>query len=177
LFEPPAGSNGIQNKIGDVGLYEPNDVLVAVSSSGATQIVATDGIRLHFWNMPNSGPSGLNNGQPESGYAGTSSPYLFNTVRSGFGEMAEDPTENYLWVVDQAYAGVRVDAYTLPLPLSPEVAPVFTVNSPLPVLGQSGQVSWTFLTGTAMDSAGNLWIADNNDNRVMRVRILRENSA
>lgn len=67
IFQAPAGANGTQNKIGDIGFYDPDGVAVAsLPGAGVTQIIAADGIRLHFWNMPSSGPPGLTNGQPRT---------------------------------------------------------------------------------------------------------------
>ena len=171
IFQAPAGSNGTQNKIGDTGFYVPSGVIVASPpSSGVTQVIVGDGVRLHFWNMPVSGPLGLTNGQAEDGYAGTSQPYVFNSsFTAGFGEMATDSTGQNLWVLE-ATNPTRVDLFSLPLPSVAETTPVLTLTSPLSVLGKSVQVSWNSLTGLAADPNGDLWISDAYDNRVMRVR-------
>jgi len=171
LFHPAGLSGDVGDQPGDIGFREPNGVLVTVSASGVTQIVLADSNRIHYWNMPASGPTGLSNGQPEDGYAATDTPYLFNpNVRNGYGEMAEDPGGNYLWIVDYWSGGTRVDAFNLPLGQPLQVNPVATVSSPLSVLGQTTPITFSTLTGMAMDSVGNLWISDYTTNRVMRVR-------
>ncbi|HVZ80709.1 MAG TPA: hypothetical protein VHE12_07910 [bacterium] len=173
IFQQPTGANNTQNKIGDVGFYVPDGVLVApLPAAGVTQLIAADGIRLHFWNMPNGDPTALSNGQPEDGYAGTSQPYVFNSSYSaGFGELALDANGTALWTLN-ATNPTRVEAYSLPLPLpgAAETSPVRTLASPLPVLGKTVTVPWTSLAGLTADEAGNLWIADSPHSRVMRIR-------
>jgi sugar lactone lactonase YvrE len=173
LFAQPAGYGGTQNKIGDVGFWNSESVIVASPpGSGVTQVIAGDGIRIHFWDMPSAGPEGLQNGQPEDGYAGTNQPYAANfSLRTSFGQTAVDPTGKNLWVLEGSTPS-RVDVFSLPLtgPSAPEATPVATLAQPLPVLGNAAQVSWTGLSGLTMDTAGNLWITDEGHNRVMRVR-------
>ena len=172
IFTQPVGAAGTANRIGISGFRGCMNVAIASApGSGVTQLIAPDNYRLHFWNLPSNGVTGLTNGQVEDGYAGSNQPFLFDSTAS-YGQIAVDPSNQYVWVVDGRFNPTRVDAYSLPLPgpTNPEVNPAAQVVPPLPVLGYSGSVSWSFLTGLAADAQGNLWITDHWGSRVLRVR-------
>jgi len=169
LFTEPAAVNGPPdpNTIGDIGFNYCTGNLVTVWA-GVTQILGTDSLRIHVWNMPPGGPAALTNGRPEDTYAGTTRPYVDS--KAGYGQMCQDPF-GHLWAVDAFFPNEAVAVFQLPFPVSPpETAPVKILNQPLSILGRTAPMTWNEISGLTVDDAGNLWVSCMTVNTVFRVR-------
>jgi sugar lactone lactonase YvrE len=87
-----------------------------------------------------------------------------------FGRVRTDnmTAPQHLWAI--AYEQTAYDVQVYNLPLTPYAAPVTRVANTLPVLG-GGSVTIPTIAGIYPDPAGTfLWIADNTNSRVLRVR-------
>ena len=173
VFNEPSNTFQVPNRPGNVGLLSAGCVGVA-EVAGVTQIVIGDGIRLHYWNMPPGGLPNLVNGQPEDGYAGTTEPYVY--VGNSFNVQISSDPNGHLWTLHnngQVVGGVghdQIEMYRLPfMSGNPQTAPAAFLNGPIPVLGKGDSVSWDALTGMTVDLAGDLWVADQHDSRVMHI--------
>ena len=164
--DPNVGSwPGTRNQIGKVG-FSGGDGVVIAESAGQTQLVVADNDHLHFWNIL-GGASGLINGQPESGWVGTTN----ELVEDGdnFDQIAIDNNGHLMSIhhyVSQLYT---VEEYNLPL--TPGNMPIATLQNPIPVLGMPGTtINWNVIWGLTVDSNGSIWVSDQTNCRVMRIR-------
>jgi len=159
VFQP--SQFGTANTVNNVGFSVPGGVAVA-AAGGTTQIIVGDNLRLRYWTMPSSGPAGLANGQPQDGYAGTSTPNL-QLAGKNFSRICNDRA-GHLFAIR---GGLYVDIFNLPL--SNGQAPAATLSVSVPVLG-GGSVTWGRLDGLAVDPTGTtLWLVDQPNSRVFRV--------
>lgn len=144
-------------------------------SSGTTiqQFVSSEASRLMYWNLDYTHqPSlGLFNGKNADGFVGTTpSTYLYG--RGGYGRIASDSLspQPHLWVINGN--GTFVEVFNLPLTPWAQAAVTFngsSTNNTINVLG-GGTLTWEGFAGISVDPAGNLWLADQGNNRVFRVR-------
>ncbi len=160
VYNPAQFGSG--NYSGDVGFASPGGVAVA-TAGGVTQIIVGDHLRLHYWDMPAGGPSGLTNGNPETGYAGASQPYLY--VGNTYGRIKSDRM-GHLFAV---HGGNTIEAFNLPL--TSGASAILTLPTALPLLG-GGNVSFNFrVDGIAVDPTGTyLWATDTINSRIFRIR-------
>ena len=136
---------------------------------GVTQVIAAEGYRLMYWNMPASGPSALLNGQAADGVAGvpvTGNPAL--EILPRIGRIREDAV-GHLWTLRSIDGSPsRIEVYNLPL--TPLATPSAVINGPFSVLG-GGTVNWTWLEGIAPSADGtSVWVSNREYNRVFHLR-------
>ncbi len=147
---------------------------VAVAQVAPTpQVIVSDGSRLLFWNS--DGPSNLHNGKPADGIAGTNaaaefnfdSNHLFSRIR------VDQANPQHLWT--DSFNQQSIEVYNLPL-TNLEPAAV-TINGPISVLGlgttnwiNSGVWGLTDILPAQDGSVSFLWIVDQINSRVMRIR-------
>lgn len=150
---------GVANNVSLSGLGNPFSLAVV-----GTQLIVADGSRILYWN----GAPNLAVGQQATGYAGVTNPNLL--YPNGMG-MIQGDTNGHLWTLRGTSNGYSaIEVYNVPFTASGTM-PFTSIVPPLPVLGQSGvSLAWANLAGIAPDPAGNLWVSDNTNNRVLRIR-------
>ncbi len=159
----------MKNQIGPANLEEGVGVAVGQNMS-PQQIVVSDDYRIMYWNIPAGGVQGISNGQAPDGYAGVTAANVFQMGTTIFGRVRTDSmtTPQHLWAI--AYEQTAYDVQVYSLPLTPYATPLTRVANTLPVLG-GGSVTIPTIAGIYPDPAGNfLWIADNTNSRVLRVK-------
>ncbi len=167
VFKP--SQFGMKNQIGSANLEEGVGVAVGQNMS-PQQIVASDDYRIMYWDIPAGGVQGIINGQAPDGYAGVTASNVFQMGTTIFGRVRTDnmTAPQHLWAI--AYEQTAYDVQVYNLPLTPYAVPVTKVANTLPVLG-GGSVTIPTIAGIYPDPAGAyLWIADNTNSRVLRVK-------
>ncbi len=157
-----AQSPGLFNQTGPRGLNGGKGLEVTPG-----QLIYADGSRILFWNSPWN----LTNYQPADGVV--AAPDFETRERWGpyFERMRADP-QGRLWVLNGTLWRPNV-IYGYRLPLTTGATPVFTITSPLPLLG-GGVFTWTnslYLGGIEVQSSCDcLWLSDEDNHRVFRIR-------
>ena len=152
------------NGPGTHGMYYSLGIAVGYSL-GVTQIIQSSDL-IRFWNMPPSGPQGLQNGQTVDGLVGApdSVNYPLSGPPSYFDRIKTDRA-GHLWALS---GGPRISVFNLPLVNAEAV--LKTLQPPLPDL-EGTMVNWSRVDGLAVDPNANfLWISDPPNSRVMRIR-------
>ena len=151
---------GVSNDVSLSGLGNPFSVAVV-----GTQLIVADGSRILYWN----GAPNLASGQQATGSAGVTNANLLYS--NGMG-MIQGDSNGHLWTL-RGTGGTAsgIEPYSVPFTTPSGSMPITTILPPLPVLGQSGvSITWANLAGITTDSAGNVWVSDNTNNRVLRIR-------
>lgn len=157
-----AQSPGLFNQTGPRGLNGGKGLEVTPG-----QLIYSDSSRILFWNNPWN----LTNYQPADGVI--AAPDFKTRERWGpyFERMRADPLGR-LWVLNGTLWGSNV-IYGYRLPLTTGATPIFTITSPLPLLG-GGVFTWTkslYLGGIEVQSSCDcLWLSDEENHRVFRIR-------
>jgi sugar lactone lactonase YvrE len=130
-------------------------------ATNGDQLVVADAGRILFWN---NAPASLTNGKAADGVVGPSN---FNAEFSPpFGELQVD-NQNHLWTMRVN----TISVYTLPLTTGQ--TPFYSLQPPASVAG-GGSIGWTSIldiAGIAVSASGDyLWLADPENNRVLRIR-------
>lgn len=153
---------GTTNAIGSRGLYGGIGLEVA-----AGQLVYADFTRLLFWDNVLS----LANYQPATGVIGEPDLHTRTPTKPVFVRMRADRQER-LWVI-QGGSGYMPVVLGYQLPLETGASAIYTITSPLPLLG-GGVFSWSAaLTLGGIDvqpECDCLWLSDSDYNRVFRIR-------
>jgi sugar lactone lactonase YvrE len=157
-----AQSPGLFNQTGPCGLNGGIGLEVT-----ANQLIYSDGSRLLFWNAPWS----LTDYQPADGVV--AAPDFQKREKWGpyFGRMRAD-SQGRLWVLSGTLWQPNV-IYGYQLPLTTGATPIFTITSPLPLLG-GGVFTWSnslYLGGIEVQPECDcLWLSDEDNHRVFRIR-------
>lgn len=157
-----AQSPGLFNQTGPHGFDGGKGLEV---TSG--QLIYGDRSRILFWNSPWN----LTNYEPADGVI--AAPDFQTRERWGpyFERMRADE-RGRLWVLNGTLWQPNV-IYGYQLPLTTGATPIFTITSPLPLLG-GGVLTWTkslYLGGIEVQSSCDcLWLSDEDNHRVFRIR-------
>ena len=130
------------------------------------QLVASDGVRILFWNNPWS----LQNGQPADGLIGVSDYQTQYKWGPWFTRMKADGSGK-LWVMSSQNSPGTILAFQLPLATGEQ--PIISITSPIPILG-GGQLTWSesiIIHGfTVQPTCDCLWLSDEDQHRSFRIR-------
>lgn len=160
IFSPPRGHNYLSSS----GLFSPRGVVVKNN-----QLIVSDGYRILFWNDLSDIIKKRTNGKPAVGLASFPD---FQGVTNYSGlppyQRIRADNKNRLWVISNSILRV----FSLPLSNGKQNEKIILFDHSIPILG-GGRISWKEddeFTGLDFDSAGNLWLAQPDWSRVIRIR-------